>query len=345
MTALKQLAGNSGYQFMLLHAVWEVNELQKRRVVQKLREASRAAARQEDRAARPRLQAEHRRHARGAEPRDRVPAAVRGRRGARVGPGRAIRDDLPGIELGDTVLDAVRDADAAVIVTEWPELATLATPEVRDAMARPLIIDGRNLLDPVATQAAGFTYEGIGRPRHASPAEPEACAGPGAPALMEALLLAGGKAERLGEAAQGLPKPLVPVAGFPLAEYTVGAARRRGRDARDRRVPRRAGGGVRQRARRPRRRDRGGRRAGAARPRRRPSARRLARREDGAVLALNGDELLDVDFARCSRRARARQALPRRSSSRRCARRSASSRSRTTAASRASARRRCSTTG
>src|ERR1700746_3177925 len=39
---------------------------------------------------------------------------------------------------------------------------------------------------------------------------------------MEALLLAGGKAERMGEAAQGLPKPLVPVAGYPLAEYTVG---------------------------------------------------------------------------------------------------------------------------
>src|SRR5213076_1660277 len=36
ITALKQLAGNSGYQFMLLHAVWEVNELQKRRVVSKL---------------------------------------------------------------------------------------------------------------------------------------------------------------------------------------------------------------------------------------------------------------------------------------------------------------------
>ena len=38
---------------------------------------------------------------------------------------------------------------------------------------------------------------------------------------MEALLLAGGKAERLGEAAQGLPKPLVPVGDFPLAAYTV----------------------------------------------------------------------------------------------------------------------------
>jgi len=77
--------------------------------------------------------------------------------------------DLVGIELCDTVLDAVRDADAAVIVTEWPELAGLASPEVREAMARPLIVDGRNLLDPEKTQAAGFDYEGIGRPRHASP--------------------------------------------------------------------------------------------------------------------------------------------------------------------------------
>ena len=39
-------------------------------------------------------------------------------------------------------------------------------------MANPLIVDGRNLLDPEATQAAGFAYEGIGRPRHASPVKP-----------------------------------------------------------------------------------------------------------------------------------------------------------------------------
>jgi len=72
----------------------------------------------------------------------------------------------------------VRDADAAVIVTEWPELKAVATPEVRDAMARPVIVDGRNLLDPVATRAAGFIYEGIGRPRHASPPEPQAAPDP-----------------------------------------------------------------------------------------------------------------------------------------------------------------------
>ena len=61
------------------------------------------------------------------------------------------------------MLDTVRGADAAVIVTEWNELRELATPEIRDAMERPLIIDGRNLLDPAATREAGFEYEGIGR--------------------------------------------------------------------------------------------------------------------------------------------------------------------------------------
>ena len=220
VTALKQLAGNSGYQFMLLHAVWEVNELQKRRVVQKLQKhlgplRGKTIAllglafkpNTDDMREAPSRVIAYRLLSEGADVRAWDPVAH--------------PDDLHGIELCDSVLDAVRNADAAVIVTEWPELASLATPEVRDAMARPLIIDGRNLLDPVATRAAGFAYEGIGRPRHASPAEPER-ARPGAPALMEALLLAGGKAERLGEAAQGLPKPLVPVAGFPLAEYTVG---------------------------------------------------------------------------------------------------------------------------
>ena len=62
-----------------------------------------------------------------------------------------------------SLLDAVRGADAAVIVTEWPELAGLASAEAREAMRTPLIVDGRNLLDPEAARAAGFEYEGIGR--------------------------------------------------------------------------------------------------------------------------------------------------------------------------------------
>ena len=51
-----------------------------------------------------------------------------------------------------------------MIVTEWPELRSLTAAEYRDAMARPLIIDGRNLLDPEEARTAGFAYEGIGRP-------------------------------------------------------------------------------------------------------------------------------------------------------------------------------------
>ncbi len=74
-----------------------------------------------------------------------------------------------GVDLTRSVLDAVRGADAAVIVTEWPELRDLARDEVRIAMANPLIVDGRNLLDPASARAAGFTYEGIGRP--GSPAD------------------------------------------------------------------------------------------------------------------------------------------------------------------------------
>src|SRR6266852_1227250 len=173
VTSLKQLAGNSGYQFMLLHAVWEVNELQKRRVVQKLQKhlgplRGKTIAllglafkpNTDDMREAPSRVIAYRLLSEGAEVRAWDPVAH--------------PDDLLGIELSDTVLDAVRDADAAVIVTEWPELATLATAEVRDAMARPLIVDGRNLLDPAATQAAGFIYEGIGRPKHASAPEPHA---------------------------------------------------------------------------------------------------------------------------------------------------------------------------
>jgi UDPglucose 6-dehydrogenase len=172
VTALKQLAGNSGYQFMLLHAVWEVNELQKRRVVQKLQKhlgSLRGTTiallglafkpNTDDMREAPSRVIAYRLLSEGASVRAWDPVAR--------------PEDLPGIELCDTVLDAVRDADAAVIVTEWPELATLASPDVRAAMRRPLIVDGRNLLDPEATRAAGFKYEGIGRPRHASPAQPQ----------------------------------------------------------------------------------------------------------------------------------------------------------------------------
>ena len=83
--------------------------------------------------------------------------------------------DWPLATAVDTAEEAVRGADAAVIVTEWPELAGLASAEVREAMRTPLIVDGRNLLDPAAVRALGFAYEAIGRPspNAATPPGPE----------------------------------------------------------------------------------------------------------------------------------------------------------------------------
>ncbi len=71
--------------------------------------------------------------------------------------------ELDGVVVGRSLVEAARDADAAVIVTEWGELRDLASTEVRESMRTPLIVDGRNFLDPEAVRAAGFQYEGIGR--------------------------------------------------------------------------------------------------------------------------------------------------------------------------------------
>jgi UDPglucose 6-dehydrogenase len=70
---------------------------------------------------------------------------------------------LTGVDMCDSALDAVDDVDAAVIVTEWPEFADLDLAAVKERMANPIIVDGRNMLSPEDVRAAGFVYEGIGR--------------------------------------------------------------------------------------------------------------------------------------------------------------------------------------
>jgi UDPglucose 6-dehydrogenase len=69
-----------------------------------------------------------------------------------------------GVQVAASALDALDDADAAVIVTEWNEFRALIDPDARVRMRRPLLVDGRNLLDAAAAVAAGFEYEAIGRP-------------------------------------------------------------------------------------------------------------------------------------------------------------------------------------
>jgi UDPglucose 6-dehydrogenase len=60
--------------------------------------------------------------------------------------------------------DAVKGADALLLVTEWNEFREPDFARVRRAMKDPVIFDGRNLYDPKQLRALGFTYSSIGRP-------------------------------------------------------------------------------------------------------------------------------------------------------------------------------------
>jgi UDPglucose 6-dehydrogenase len=163
--ALKQLAGNTGYHFQLLTAVVEVNELQKRRTIGKLQKhlgsligkqiALLGVAFKPD----------------TDDIREATSLVLAGRlagEGANVrvyDPVAAAKADsmLAGARISNSALEAVDGADAAVLVTEWPEFAELDWAEVKGRMRVPLIVDGRNFLDREALIEAGFTYEGIGR--------------------------------------------------------------------------------------------------------------------------------------------------------------------------------------
>jgi UDPglucose 6-dehydrogenase len=69
----------------------------------------------------------------------------------------------PNTVLVSSALDAVRDAEALIIATEWKEFENVDFSEVRRLMHTPLIFDGRNLLDPSTMRDLGFQYHGIGR--------------------------------------------------------------------------------------------------------------------------------------------------------------------------------------
>jgi UDPglucose 6-dehydrogenase len=67
------------------------------------------------------------------------------------------------IEIADDLVSLATGADALIVVTEWPEFREMDLATLRDVMRTPLILDGRNALDPEAVRAAGFAYLGVGR--------------------------------------------------------------------------------------------------------------------------------------------------------------------------------------
>ncbi len=165
VSALKQLAGNSGYHFQLLTAVIEVNELQKRRVVSKLQKHLGALAGKRIALLGLAFKAntDDMREASSL-----VLAARLQADGAQVSAYDPVAEPeaqklLFGVDFADSALAAVDGADACILVTEWPEFAALDWREVAERMSGRLVIDGRNFVDPATVRDAGFTYEGIGR--------------------------------------------------------------------------------------------------------------------------------------------------------------------------------------
>jgi UDPglucose 6-dehydrogenase len=171
VTALKQLAGNSGYHFQLLNSVIEVNELQKRRTIAKLEKHLGSLVDKEigllglafkpntdDMREASSLVLSARLYAAGARVRVYDPIAM-----------DEARAMIRGVEFKDSAEAVVEGADAVVLVTEWPEFAGLDLGEVARAMRGNVLIDGRNLFDPAAARDAGLVYEGVGRSAARSP--------------------------------------------------------------------------------------------------------------------------------------------------------------------------------
>ncbi|MBB5774910.1 UDP-glucose dehydrogenase family protein [Nonomuraea jabiensis] len=164
--ALRQLANNTGYHLQLLSAVIEVNNLQKRRAIQKLKDelGTLAGARvallgltfkpgTDDMRESPSTVLASRLLAEGAEVHCWDPMAR-----------PAAAEPWTSTTRHTSVEQALEGADAAVIVTEWPQLAQVDWTQAVATMRRPVLFDGRNLLDPVAMRAAGYHYLSVGRP-------------------------------------------------------------------------------------------------------------------------------------------------------------------------------------
>jgi UDPglucose 6-dehydrogenase len=160
--ALVAIADAAGYDFSLLRGVIEVNDLQLQRTVDKVIAAvdtiedSRVAlwglafkAGTDDIRESPAVGIADSLVAAGAQVRAFDPAVA----------------DVPstGIAMADNPIDAAQDADVLVIATEWPEFGAVDLRAVREAMRGSVVIDARNLLDPIAVQQLGMTYVGVGR--------------------------------------------------------------------------------------------------------------------------------------------------------------------------------------
>ena len=87
-------------------------------------------------------------------------------------------DLLPGVTWAADSIEAARDADAVVILTEWNEFRALDLARLRGVMRGNALVDLRNIFKREDAESAGFSYDSIGRPGALQTAQPSPAAQP-----------------------------------------------------------------------------------------------------------------------------------------------------------------------
>jgi UDPglucose 6-dehydrogenase len=75
---------------------------------------------------------------------------------------REVLDDR--INYASSPYEAAEDAEALVITTDWPEFGELDLDRLKEEMSLPFLLDARNMYDPETVRSNGFIYESVGRP-------------------------------------------------------------------------------------------------------------------------------------------------------------------------------------
>ena len=174
VAALRSTAREYDYEPVLLDCVSAVNEAQRRRVVSKLQRELRTL--KGKRVALLGLSFKPDTDDLREAPSLRIARALIGLGARVVGydpvASEAAAKALPGLKLASGPYEALADAHAAVLVTEWEELRELDLDLAAALMRSPrLLVDGRNALDPASACAAGLLYRGFGRAD--TPGKPE----------------------------------------------------------------------------------------------------------------------------------------------------------------------------
>ncbi|GLZ38292.1 UDP-glucose/GDP-mannose dehydrogenase family protein [Actinokineospora sp. NBRC 105648] len=171
-SAMLQLADAADFEFRLIRATIDTNTRQRQRMVEKVRLA--VTGKRNGSLSHRRLALFGLTFKAGTDdlrdsPALAVAALLRQAGADLVGYDPALRPDsghpaLSSITVTDDPYHAVKDAEAVVVLTEWPEFRALDWARLAEAVRKPIVVDTRNLLDPAVARRAGFEWIGVGMP-------------------------------------------------------------------------------------------------------------------------------------------------------------------------------------